>query len=127
MHTKKVVREKVNSLEEAEMRIRLGQTIYTTGAQSERGIGKTSLLAEIAEEEGLCLIVNNAYLVNDLKDTYPNALIIPVSEIQSLRGVYAYGKHILIDENTKENQESLTDFIHTLGCSCGGFQIDYHT
>lgn len=113
-------------MEEAELRIRMGQTVYTENVQSQRGVGKTTLLAKIAGDMETTLIVDNRYSADDLRIHYPGVHIIPISEIESLRGRYPLGTHILIDESSKVNQESIVDYLYAAGYTCGGFQIDYY-
>ena len=113
-------------MEEAELRIRMSQTVYTENVQSQRGVGKTTLLAKIAGDMETTLIVDNRYSADDLRIHHPGVHIIPISEIESLRGRYPLGTHILIDESSKVNQESIVDYLYAAGYTCGGFQIDYY-
>ena len=126
VHIKNIETRNVLSMDEAELRIRMGQTIYTENVQSQRGIGKTTLLAKIAGDMETTLIVDNRYSADDLRIHYPDVHIIPISEIESLRGRHPLGTHILIDESSKVNQETVIDYLYNAGYTCGGFQIDYY-
>lgn len=126
VHIKNIETRNVLSMDEAELRIRMGQTIYTENVQSQRGIGKTTLLAKIAGDMETTLIVDNRFVAHDLRIHHPGVHIIPISEIESLRGRYPLGTHILIDESSKVNQESIVDHLYAAGYTCGGFQIDYY-
>ena len=126
MHIKNIETRNVLSMDEAELRIRMGQTVYTKDTPSDRGLGKTTLLAKLASDMETTLIVDNRSLAYELRTRHPGVHIIPISEIESLRGKYPIGKHILTDESSKANQESLIDYLHNAGYTCGGFQLDYY-
>ena len=113
-------------MEEAELRIQIGQTVYTKDTPSQRGLGKTTLLAKLASDMQTTLIVDNRFLAYELRIRHPGVHIIPISEIESLRGRYSLGTHILIDESSKVNQETLIDYLYSAGHTCGGFQVDYY-
>ena len=126
LHIKNIETRKVLSMEEAELRIRIGQTVYTEDTPSQRGLGKTTLLAKLASDMQTTLIVDNRFLAQELRTRHPGVHIIPISEIESLRGRYSRGTHILIDESTKANQETLIDYLYSAGYTCGGFQVVYY-
>lgn len=67
----------------------------------ERGLGKTSTLARLSEQNGIPIIVHSKVQANNLKKLYPSAQFFTVEELPYLntsKGIYVDDlEHVLRD------------------------------